>query len=442
MTHQFKQFEGMSETAVRLLLRTPYIMPLYYSMNILEIRDDPEMETLATDGINLWVNPAFWNQLDREQRLTALAHEIGHKMLLHSTRRYERNPYVWNLAGDYMINPMLVQSKFAPLTNLVIDGKPWSWLYNEKYVDPKWTTETIYDDIIKEFENGQKGKAPSQAGSGAAQGGSGIGKPVSGQPTGVGGTQPDNGQSRAGEHAKKVLGPFHDLRDFGTNPDGSKADNTPSVETHEQNVRKEVKEAEAQAKMIGSTPAWIERVIGTVMHAKVNWHEVLEQYLRGLHQSDYSWSRMNRRDFIKTGVISPDMYQPAMGGVLKFIDTSGSVSARELALYDRHMKDVLEQVRPKWTALAYWDTMLHRLDRFERSEYELDSSMMKPVGGGGTDFRGWQNVIDELDEPPEIVLAYTDMYATFPRQELSVPIIWLSTSSITAAPFGRCIAIN
>jgi predicted metal-dependent peptidase len=137
------------------------------------------------------------------------------------------------------------------------------------------------------------------------------------------------------------------------------------------------------------------------------------------------------------------MYQPAMGGVLKFIDTSGSISGTDLALYDKHMKDVLEQVKPKWVALAYWDTQLHRLDRFERFEYDLDTTLLNPVGGGGgTDFTNWQDVLDDLEEEPDVVLAYTDMCATFPPQELSVPTVWLSTVAEAQAPFGVVIDVN
>jgi len=440
--NQYPHFTGMSENAVRLLLRMPYIMPLYYSMTIYEARDIPEVDTLAVTGTAIWVNPVFWNQLSREHKLTAVAHEIGHKMLLHTTRRHERNPFVWNLAGDYIINAMLKESGFAELKDLVINGKPWSWCYSDKYTDPKWTTEAVYDDIIREFENGAKGKAKAKAGGTGAQGSSGTGVAVAGQPTGGSGDEPASGQSAAADFAEKKLGPFKDLRDFGTNPDGSRDTNAPSVEQHEQQVRKEVTEAETQAKMIGSLPAWIERVVANAFHAKVNWHEVLEQYLRGLHQSDYSWSRINRRDFIKTGVICPDMYQPAMGGVLNIIDTSGSISAREFGLYDKHTRDVLEQVRPKWTAVAYWDTQLHRLDMFERSDYEVDHTMLKPVGGGGTDFRRFQELVDSLDEAPEIILVYTDMAASFPLHELSAPTIWLSTSSVSKGPFGEVICIN
>jgi predicted metal-dependent peptidase len=466
-----KPFDGMSETAVRLMLRMPYIMALYYSMAIYEDRS-PMNPTLCVNGVAVWVNPDFWRQLSRDQKLTAIAHEIGHKMLLHPTRRGERNPYVWCEAGDNVINHMLVQSGFVPLTNMTINGKPWSWCCDAKYAGSEWTTELVYDDLIRkyeeQYEENQKGKEKGPGTQGAGHGdepsesdGEGDGDDSDAEDdntadtaTGKGADSESSGTARSGDEdddtgghpagrvSKNRLGPMYDVRDLGVGPTGERDADTKSPGDFEQQVRKEIKEAEMQAKMIGNTPAWLERVVGNAFHSKVNWFDVLEQYLRGLHQADYSWSRMNRREYVKTGVISPDIYQPQMGGILKFIDTSGSVSGHELALYDKHERDVIEQVKPKWVAMAYWDTQLHRLDMFERSDYTLDESMLKPVGGGGTDFRGFQDVIDSLDEPPDVVMVYTDMYATFPREELSVPTIWLSTSQIEKAPFGDVILIR
>lgn len=478
MKHRWKKFAGMADTAVRMMLRVPYLMVLYYSMTIYE---DESIPTLCVNGVSVWVNPKFWDQLSREQKLTAIVHEVFHKMLLHMTRRGGRDPWLWNLAGDHLINNRLVAMKFEPLTNMVIDGKKWSWVCDPKYADPKWTTESIYDDLVKEAEAknpspkggseaqageedaGDSGDAADSDGSGddaEAEGeGGGAGADVrdgqasDGRVLGKAGNVqgPATSQRRAGSvDAERQLGPLADIRDFGTGPDGSDIpddqsggdDNTESISDFEGRVRKELKDAEAQAKMQGNAPGWLERVIGNAFHTKVNWFDTLFEYLKGMSKADYSWARWSKRDFIRTGCIGPDMYQPAMGGILKFIDTSGSIGGDDIALYDKHMMDVLEQVKPKWVAIAYWDTLLHRLDKFERYEYDIDTSMLKPVGGGGTDFSNWQQVLDELEEQPDVVLAYTDMCATFPRAPLSVPTVWLSTTSISTAPFGTVINIE
>jgi predicted metal-dependent peptidase len=486
---KYKIFKGMSDTSVRMMMRLPYLMVLYYSMTVFETDEIP---TLCVNGTSMWVNPKFWNQLSREQKLTACVHEVFHKLCLHTTRRGARDPYIYNEAGDHYINNRLKAMGLVPLENLVIDGQPWSWLCDPKYADAKWTTEAIYDDIVKEREQnepkdseepGEEDGESEGDGEGEEQGGTGGdgagddgdpqpqpgGSRVSGQPgkAGAGGTgnpaqdpgavgsgdgaaEGTDGQPspvapprRVGsEESERRLGPMRDLRDLGTGPDGEDDGSGVNVKDFEEEVKRELKEAEQAAKVKGNVPGWLERIVGKAFHAKVNWWDTLYEHLKGMSKADYSWRRWSKREYVKTGCIAPDMYQPSMGGILKMIDTSGSVSGRELGLYDKHMVDVIDQVKPKWVAIAYWDTMLHRLDKFERYEYDLDVSMLKPVGGGGTDFTRWQDVLDELEEQPDVVLAYTDMCATFPAQELSVPTVWLSTSSVDEAPFGTVININ
>jgi len=92
------------DAAVRLMLKFPFWSELYYTMTIY---DDPDCPTLSTDGRNMWVNPTFWAGLTLPLKIAALAHEIGHKMLLHSTRRGSRNPMLWNIAADYVVNASL-----------------------------------------------------------------------------------------------------------------------------------------------------------------------------------------------------------------------------------------------------------------------------------------------------------------------------------------------
>jgi len=431
----YKLFKGMADTAVRMMLRAPYLMVLYYSMTIYE---DESIPTLCVNGVSMWVNPKFWNQLSREQKLTAAVHEVMHKMCLHTTRRGGRDPYIWNVAGDHYINPRLKAMHFAPLENLTIDGKPWSWICDDKYAGSEWTTEAIYDDLVKEAESQQpQGDMPQPC----DEEGDGEGEGEEGE------DGEDNTKApprRPGsEDAEKRLGPMHDVRDYGTTPDGEEDESaTQDKEEFEDQVRRELAEARQQAKEKGNAPGWLERVVGQAFHVKANWYDTLFEYLKGMSKADYSWRRWSKREFIKTGCIAPDMYQPAMGGVLKFIDTSGSISEDDLSLYDKHMRDVLEQVKPRWITLAYWDTQLHRIDRFEKFEYDVDTSMLNPVGGGGTDFSDWQDVIDDMEEMPDVVLAYTDMCATFPREALTVPTVWLSTSSVSEAPFGTVINIE
>ena len=465
---KYPQFP-MGETAIRLALRTQWIMGLYYSMTFYETRIIP---TLATNGVACWVNPDFWTQLNRDQRLTATAHEIGHRMLCHSTRLGARDPFVWNLAGDYIINPMLVEAGFVPLENLVINGKKWSWCYDLKIVEAGGrTTEGVYDYLVKEAEKrggattgGAQGEDESEAGGGGeaegeddssddpsqrgdsgssdgAEGGAGAANGASRVRNVCGGRT--RNQNPAAEAAERRLGPMRDLCHYGTDPNGDvhNGDAEESPLQFEQRVSKEVKEAEARAKMIGNVPGWMQRVVANVDHQKVNWWEVLEDYVKGLTLADYSWSRFNRRELVKTGVISPDMWQPTLNHMLIIFDTSGSMGSREFGIMAGHFKDIIEQVKPRKVTAMYCDTRPTKVDEFTRSDFEGDVTQLNPVGGGGTDFSWFDDWIAELEEQPDVAICITDMCAVFgPAPD--VPFIWLSTTSITQAPYGDLISVN
>jgi predicted metal-dependent peptidase len=485
---------AMGETAVRLLLRMPYVMVVYYS---LQIYKSDKIETLAINGVAMWVNPKFWAQLDRDQKVTAVAHELGHKMLMHPTRRGERNQLVYNVAGDHVINLMLTDNGFKPLTGMTINGEPWSWCCDHKYRG--MTTEAVYDALMQELsepdqptgegdqddegdeegdeegsqsgqddgEEGEEGGSDSESGADAdgdvddtGTGGTGAdddgasGVPGTGSSNrGTGGgaadeedRERDTQQSPESEAAAKQLGPMRDLLDFGTDPEGNPYQDPEKFETprdFEQRMRKELREAEMQAKMHGNVPGWLERVIGNAEHSKIDWREVVAEYLRGMTQSDYSWARMNRREFYKTRAIAPDLYQPSMGGILLLVDCSGSISGHTLGSFSKRYREILEEIKPAWVQVVYWDTIPYPpYDRFERGEFDEDTSRLKPRGGGGTTFEWAADLIEDMDELPEVAMCLTDLYIGDFGREPVVPMLWLVTGEVESAPYGVVINID
>ncbi len=74
----------------------------------------PDCKTAATDGRDVFINPRFWQKLSARERLGLIAHEVMHAALLHVQRRGKRDPLLWNLAADIVINGcILSQQGFA-----------------------------------------------------------------------------------------------------------------------------------------------------------------------------------------------------------------------------------------------------------------------------------------------------------------------------------------
>lgn len=98
-----------------------------------------EIPTGATDGKRILLNPSFFLGLNNQERIGLLVHETMHVVLLHILRKKERNPYIWNMAADYVINNFLVKHHIS---------LPKDALINSDYDD--MTTEEVYKLLIEE----------------------------------------------------------------------------------------------------------------------------------------------------------------------------------------------------------------------------------------------------------------------------------------------------
>ena len=93
-----------------------------------------EIQTAATNGLYLKINPAFFMKQSPDQRVGLLVHECLHPALLHPLRCGTRDHKRYNIAGDHVINLMLLARGFK----LPANG----------YADPQYegmSTEQVYD---------------------------------------------------------------------------------------------------------------------------------------------------------------------------------------------------------------------------------------------------------------------------------------------------------
>ena len=95
---------------------------------------DNTIPTACTNGLYLKVNPDFFMEQSPEQRIGLLLHESLHPALMHPIRCGSRDHKRYNIAGDHVINLMLLARGFK--------------LPKNGYADPQYTgmsTEQVYD---------------------------------------------------------------------------------------------------------------------------------------------------------------------------------------------------------------------------------------------------------------------------------------------------------
>lgn len=130
-----------------LILDHPFFGNLVLRLKLVE---ETSIPTLAVDGKNIFYNPQFVAELSPELTESAMVHEIGHCIFEHISRREGRDPFIWNCAGDYVINAMIEDAGFKI-------GK--NWLHDPKFAG--LSTDTIYELLPKNDSSrpspGQKG---------------------------------------------------------------------------------------------------------------------------------------------------------------------------------------------------------------------------------------------------------------------------------------------
>jgi predicted metal-dependent peptidase len=189
------------------------------------------------------------------------------------------------------------------------------------------------------------------------------------------------------------------------------------------------------AQDVGKVPASLKRMVDEALNPKLPWWAILEPFMTGLMKQEVSWSRPHRR-YLWQGIYLPSAIdEPRLSHVGLVIDTSGSIGAAELGLYQTQINRIFETCRPAKVTVVYADARVNHVDTFEDDDFPVQLS---PHGGGGTDFRPAVRWFEAEGEPPEVVVYLTDGYGNFPERAPSFPMVWCITTNVVA-PHGVTI---
>ena len=133
-------FDRIAKARIKLVLDHPFYGCIAMRF---ELKERPEIQTMATDGPNLYYNEPWVMALSDEELVGVIAHEAMHVILMHNLRIGGRDIESWNVACDYAIN--------IGLDNFVL---PKGGLIDQKYLG--MTAEEIHDTLPEEEKkNGQ-----------------------------------------------------------------------------------------------------------------------------------------------------------------------------------------------------------------------------------------------------------------------------------------------
>ena len=350
---------------VGLLLRHPFFGNMATRLKIQAA--DEWCPTAAVDGRTLYFNTQFFNAMNNKEVEFVIAHEILHCVFDHLGRRDQRNPKLYNIAADYIVNNLLVRDR--------IGAKPKVVNCYQDFKYDKWTSEEVYEDLFKQAEK--------------------------------------NGQDyldQLGEMLDEHLDLEGDGSDDGDNKDGKSGRPRYSKAELDQ-IKDEIKEAmlsAAQAAGAGNTPGEIARMIKDLTEPKMNWRELLRQQIQSTVRNDYTFSRPSRKGQM-TGAILPGMNFDETIDICIALDMSGSIGDEQARDFLSEIKGIMDEYKDYNIKLWCFDTKVYNEQDFSADggddlmDYEIK-------GGGGTDFdANWTYMKEEGIEPKRLVM-FTDGY--------------------------------
>ena len=373
----------LSKAKTALILEHPFVGNIALNMPFILTEDIP---TAATNGEKVMFNPNFCEELSDEELKFLVAHECMHPMLEHPFRRQERDIRVWNQAGDYVINQLLVDENMGKM--------PEGGLYDmDIWNKGGGTTDGIYKILPKEGPNDD-----SNGGIGSV--GNGGGDPL----------------------------------DQCLDAEGGQAET--EQKASEWKVR--VAQAAQAAKMMGKMSAGLERFVGKVLEAKVDWREVLQRFVEKCKDDTRSWARPNRR-FLAQGLYLPTSSGEAMGELVVAVDCSGSIDEDTLNQFAAEVLTIKEDSNPSCIHVVYFDSEVCHYEKFTRD----DELHIEPHGGGGTAFSPVFDYLEEHGIDPIACVFLTDLYCDDYGDEPSFPVLWVATDKDkTDAPFGEVVVMD
>lgn len=144
----------------------------------IEFKDNLKYHTAATDGKNIYVDPNYFASLSENDRLFTIAHEIMHIKFMHMFRLKDksgvkRDPELWNIATDAIINANLERDGFTIKEGYVNMPEALNYSAEEFYQkllqEKEKKEQEQKNNQNQEQEDGQEQEQDNQQGSGQSQ---------------------------------------------------------------------------------------------------------------------------------------------------------------------------------------------------------------------------------------------------------------------------------
>ena len=195
-------------------------------------------------------------------------------------------------------------------------------------------------------------------------------------------------------------------------------------------------------KLNGDKAGDMERHLGELTQPKIDWKQVLADFWRAscAGHDDNTWRTPNRR-FVGLDILLPSTISTRVGRGLIGVDTSGSITGKQVNKMLSEVVYVATQVHPEKLDLLYWDSAVARHETYDESNMDMLATSTKPAGGGGTSPACVKRYIKDKGLDPEFIIMLTDGYVdSWP--DFDCPTLWVVTTKGITAQTGMTIHLT
>lgn len=387
-----KAIEKMITARIGLLLKAPFFGNLATRLHLKNA--DDWCATAATDGRNFYYNSEFVNKLSIRQAEFLFGHETLHVVYDHMGRRNDRDPKLFNIACDYVVNADLLDQRIGEkITTVPI-------LYDAKYKG--MSAEEVYELLYENAEKINIGKLLESL----------LDEHLDGE--GEGESEGD-GEGRSGGRPKLS-------------------------EEEKKAIRDEIKEAvlsAAQTCGAGNLPAGIKRMLTDMTEPRMNWRELLQQQILSTIKADFTWMRPSRKSWHLDAIL-PGQNNAEMIDICVSVDLSGSISEKQCKDFFGEIHGIMQMYSEAFKIHVWtFDTEVYNPVIFTQDNIN-DIENYEPQGGGGTTFEANWEYMKENDIEPKKFIMFTDGYpcGSWGDPDYADTLFVIHGSTTIEAPFG------
>ena len=363
----------------------------------LKILPDEKIETIKTNGVDIFINPDWFLSLTPDLRVYSLMHVTMHIALQHPSRMRGRDAKLWQSASDYVVNQALSDYNIQLPQGSLIDRQ-----YKDK------TTEKIYELLLEKQKNGEKDPEPDHDDL---------------MPPPIAPPSPQDGDSD---------------NDKGEGDNQGQESSFESQQDFDNKIEDLLNQSKVQAKMDDGfnpdgLPEEMKRMLAAMEKPKLAWNIILQRFLNEVAKNNYNFLKPNRRFFPEYYL--PSLHSEGLSRVDFIIDTSGSIGNKEFTQFLSEVDKVLKQFKPEKIGVSQFD---HKYRGTEIVTSATDIRKLQIKGGGGTRIEETLEAVGDM--PTKCIVIFTDGYMNLDLVKPKMPVVWaIYDNDNFEPPFGKAI---